>query len=112
MEDLQKYKPILIKIFKRRQITGTPQPPVSLASHITVVVGGLWGEKKLELHYVLHNIKWPTRAKRSSCFLPNPLVGSAGSCSLRCIPGCMPRPQWEQEKEIKRRVPLSPDYGP
>ena len=63
-----------MKSFKRKQIAGTPQLPVSLSSHVTVVLGGLWWGGKLELHHVLHmcHVKRPTRAKRSSCFLPNP----------------------------------------
>lgn len=65
-----------MKSFKRRQIGGPRQLPVSVSSHITVVVSHLQGGEKLELHNVLQmqmcNVKSSTRAKRSSCFLPYP----------------------------------------
>lgn len=66
MEDLQKYKHNLMECFKRNWVTVTPQLPLSLSSHMTVAVGDLCAKKECALH--MHNVKRPTRSKKSSYF--------------------------------------------
>lgn len=99
-----------MKSFKRRQIGGPPQLPVSLSSHVTVVVSRLQGGKSWNCIMSCKCImsKGPQEPKGVLAFSPTPLVDLLGSSSPRCISGCVARRQWEQEKEIKCHVLPSP----
>lgn len=105
MEDLQKYKHNLMKSFKRSWVTLTPQLPVSLSTHLTVVVGDLSRKKEHALH--MHYVKTKIRSKEVPTFPLTPLIGSHRSSSSRCISGCVPGHRWEK-KGIKCHVWPSP----